>query len=165
MPVVGVAWLVDPKGLDSADFFWPNVSKILPAVALNPATGPVGVLGLEVAEVGIGLFELEVGNRLPELAARNDLLELTVSLSGVTGPDREGSGVADADRVCSGVAEADRVGGGVADADRVGGGVSGTHVNMPAKWPGCFGPELSETELAIIVGLGCRVVRLPALTS
>jgi hypothetical protein len=153
--VVGVAWLDDPKELDSVDFFWFNVAKILTAGALDPATGPFGVFGLEVVEVGIVLFEPEVGNRPLELAVRNELLELTVSFSGVADADREDNGVADTDLVCSGVA----------DADRVGGGVPGTQVNMPAKWPGCFGLELSETALVMSVDLECRVVRLPALTS
>jgi len=83
----------DPKGLDSGNSFWPNVSKILPTDALYPATGLFGVLGLEVAEVGDVLFELEVGNRPPELGSRNELLELTVSFGGVADADRVGSGV------------------------------------------------------------------------
>jgi hypothetical protein len=93
LSVAGVTWMNDPKGLDSGNFFWSNVSKLLPTDALNPATGLFGVLGPEVAEVGDVLIELKVGNRPPELGARNELLELTVSFGGVADADRVGSGV------------------------------------------------------------------------
>lgn len=96
--------------MDSADFFWPDVAEVPPTGALT-----FGVFGIEVAEAVIVLFELEVGNRPPELEARDELLVPTFSL------------------------------GGVAEAGLFGSVVGGTNGNIPAILPSCFDPELSET--------------------